>query len=846
MQISTEQERPGTMGALRQSGLGWQGGVRTALAFALCVLVVDQPLMAAGNQDKRGPTAQAAKEGVSGQGRGENRVEHALNRLTFGPRPGDVAAVEKMGLTEWFEQQLNPEKIDDSALEARLQSQFPAMFLSQQELAERYPSQQVIRQLSMREDRGDGMGMGPIGQSAPGMPGRARGRFAQLYQQQLSIPNDPAERAIYADQIAFYKEQQAKKAEKNAATASATGAQGVRSQVPEGEAPGAPGGQMMSDGTISGSATASAQAPIERKAAKKNAQAAPAQMPDYGAMAAGKDMNGGGQQSAALPKSDVMDTSAPDAHVDKLYRDLEAVKILNLPPDERMKRVIAMPPKDFLAFRQSLSGAEVAEFGQGLSGQQREIFAAMQNSTRMVGAEEMQVRMLRDVESNRQLEAVMTDFWLNHFNVYVRKNQNEPYLIPAYERETILPHALGKFEDLLVATAESPAMQVYLDNWQSIGPNSQAAQNGGRATALARNPQVKAALKDRGLNENYARELMELHTLGVNGGYTQADVIQVAKVFTGWGIEQPVRGAAFQFDERKHEPGTKTVLGKTIKEDGMKEGLEVLHMLATSPATAKFISTKLAVRFVSDDPPPALVDRMTQAYLKSDGDIKTVLRTMFEAQEFWAPSTARAKVKTPEEFVISAVRASGAQVNNSLALVAALDKLGMPLYGMQTPNGYSWKSEGWVSTGALVNRMNFALVLAGDMLPGVRTDWTRFMGTVTPRKADVANADGTIDPEVAAKERRLETILLDRPLSEKTRAAVLSQSNDTTAGIQAAKEFQTGGGGLLGGGGGQLAGLFSAGGGPAAAAALRNQQQDDRQAAIMAGLMLGSPEFQRR
>jgi uncharacterized protein (DUF1800 family) len=859
---------------LRGGGLGWQGGVRAALAFALCVLMmVDQPLMAAGNQDKRGPTAQGAKEP-----KGENRVEHALHRLTFGPRPGDVAAVEKMGLTEWFEQQLNPEKIDDSALDARLQSQFPAMFLSQQELVERYPSQQVIRQLSMREDRGDGMGMGPIGQGTPGLPGRPRGRFAQLYQQQFSIPNDPAERAIYADQIAFYKEQQEKKAEKDAATGGAQGvrpqvpeseapgapahgdrvaagaAQGVRPQVPESEAPGAPpngdraaaGGQMMSDGTVANGA-----APIERRSAKKNVPAAQSGdamnggMPDYDAMAAEKDKNGSGQQSVALPKSDVMDTSAPDAHVDKLFKDLEAVKVLNLPPDERMKRVIAMPPKDFLAFRQSLSGAELAQFGQGLSGQQREIFAAMQNSTRMVGAEEMQVRMLRDVESNRQLEAVMTDFWLNHFNVYVRKNQNEPYLIPAYERETILPHALGKFEDLLVATAESPAMQVYLDNWQSIGPDSQAAESGGRVASLAKRPQVKAALKDRGLNENYARELMELHTLGVNGGYTQADVIQVAKVFTGWGIEQPVRGAAFQFDERKHEPGTKTVLGKTIKEDGMKEGLEVLHMLATSPATAKFISTKLAVRFVSDDPPPALVERMTQAYLKSDGDIKTVLRTMFQSQEFWAPATERAKVKTPEEFVISAVRASGAQVNNSLALVAALDKLGMPLYGMQTPNGYSWKSEGWVSTGALVNRMNFALVLAGDMLPGVRTDWTRFMGNVTPRKTDVANADAMVDPEVAAKERRLETILLDQPLSEKTRAAVLSQSNDTTAAIQAAKEFQTGGGGLLGGGGGQLAGLFGAGG-AGAAAALRNQQADDRQAAIMAGLMLGSPEFQRR
>jgi uncharacterized protein (DUF1800 family) len=188
---------------------------------------------------------------------------------------------------------------------------------------------------------------------------------------------------------------------------------------------------------------------------------------------------------------------------------------------------------------------------------------------------------------------------------------------------------------------------------------------------------------------------MELHTLGVNGGYTQKDVTEVAKVFTGWTINQPARGGEFQFDERRHEPGTKTVLGTTIKENGMNEGLEVLHMLATSPATAKFISTKLAVRFVSDDPPPALVDRMAQSFLSSDGDIKTVLRTMFESPEFWAPATERAKVKTPEEFVISAVRASGATVNSSLALVQALDKLGMPLYGMQTPNGYSWMSEAW-------------------------------------------------------------------------------------------------------------------------------------------------------
>ncbi len=329
----------------------------------------------------------------------------------------------------------------------------------------------------------------------------------------------------------------------------------------------------------------------------------------------------------------------------------------------------------------------MAQFGQGLSPQQREIFAAMQNSTRMVGIEEMQTRLIRDIYSERQLEAVMTDFWLNHFNVYVRKNQNEPYLIPSYERDVIRPHALGKFEDLLVATAKSPAMLMYLDNWQSIGPDSQAAKNAGRFAGmqrpglargpfggrppLAQNPQAnqqaRAALKDRGLNENYGRELMELHTLGVNGGYTQKDVTEVAKVFTGWTIDQPFRGGTFQFDERRHEPGSKTVLGQTIKENGMNEGLEVLHMLATSPATANFISTKLAVRFVSDDPPPALVDRMAQSFLASDGDIKTVLRTMFESPEFWAPAAQRAKVKTPLEFVVSAVRASGATVNNALA-----------------------------------------------------------------------------------------------------------------------------------------------------------------------------------
>jgi uncharacterized protein (DUF1800 family) len=784
--------------------------MKAVVTGTLCVLMAGQPLLA-GTVVRRGPSA-----GGTPQIQGEARVIHALNRFTFGPRPGDVAAVEAMGLGNWFEMQLNPSKIDDTAFEARL-AMYPAMQMPQAELMARYPSQQVIR---------------------------------QMVQRSILLPADPVEHAIYGDNMEFYRLQQARQA---AAKETAVAAGG--------------------DAAMAGdSMTGAVAAPAGNKAGKKAAQAQgmdasggdsamggsaadAAMMPDYEKMAQGMD-GGGAGAATPLPKSEISDAGqAPAEHVEALYKDLAAVSIINLPPEERMRKVLAMAPLDFAAFRQSLSASEVAQFAQGLTAQQRETFAALQSSTRMVGAEEMQVRLVRDIYSDRQLEAVMTDFWLNHFNVYVRKNQNEPYYIPAYERETIRPHALGKFEDLLVATAKSPAMLMYLDNWQSIGPDSQAARQGPALARFAQNPQVKAALKDRGLNENYGRELMELHTLGVNGGYTQADVTEVAKVFTGWTIDQPFRGGGFQFDERKHEPGTKVVLGQKIKENGMNEGLQVLHMLATSPATAKFISTKLAVRFVSDDPPPALVDRMTQAYLSSDGDIKTVLRTMFESPEFWGPDVERSKVKTPLEFVTSAVRASGATVANSLGLVLALDRLGMPLYGMQTPNGYSWQSEPWVSTGALVSRMNFALVMAGDKLPGVTTDWTKLLGSVGRPKAGAGetaamngagtgaavSAAGDVDPEVAAKERRLEMVLLGQPLSEKTRAAVIGQSGDSTAAMQAMREFQ-GAGGV---GKGDAAAIYMRGA-FGMNADQRNMVPDDRQAAIMAGLMLGSPEFQRR
>ena len=323
-------------------------------------------------------------------------------------------------------------------------------------------------------------------------------------------------------------------------------------------------------------------------------------------------------------------------------------------------------------------------------------------------------------------------------------------------------------------------------------------------------------------------------------------------MFTGWTITPPPRGAEFQFDDRRHEPGPKTVLGSKIQENGMNEGLEVLHMLATSPATAKFISRKLAIRFVSDEPPQALVDRMAKSFLDSGGDIKTVLRTMFNSAEFWSPEVQRAKVKTPEEFVISAARASGATVSNPQGLVQALDRLGMPLYGMQTPNGYSWLNEPWVSAVALVTRLNFALVLAGDKLPGVRTDWTNLLAAV-PAPRSPGTSDKTQDPEVAIKEAKLEHLLLGTTVSTRTRAAVMTQSSDSTAAIQAQRDFQGPGGGGKGAistaiGQQEYNPLMPVTGTPGrpGATGQRGGIPEDRQAAIMAGLLLGSPEFQRR
>jgi uncharacterized protein (DUF1800 family) len=352
-----------------------------------------------------------------------------------------------------------------------------------------------------------------------------------------------------------------------------------------------------------------------------------------------------------------------------------------------------------------------------------------------------QQKLLRAVYSERQLLEVLTDFWFNHFNVDARKGPVR-FMLTEYERDVIRPHVFGRFRDLLEATAKSPAMLFYLDNWMSADPNGPHAGArpqpmrgfGGRPGSAFRLPfgadsidaertrREQAAAGQgmrRGLNENYGRELMELHTLGVDGGYTQQDVTEVARAFTGWTIQNPRLGGGFVFEARLHDPGRKVVLGHTIDAGGQRDGERVLDILAAHPSTSRFIATKLARRFVSDEPPAALVDRAAARFRATGGDLREVTRTILTSPEFLSADAHHAKIKTPFEFVVSAVRATGLEVRDARPLVAAMRDLGMPLYFCQPPTGYQDSASAWVNTGALLDRMNLALALASGQLPGI-------------------------------------------------------------------------------------------------------------------------------
>jgi uncharacterized protein (DUF1800 family) len=385
-------------------------------------------------------------------------------------------------------------------------------------------------------------------------------------------------------------------------------------------------------------------------------------------------------------------------------------------------------------------------------------------------------KLLRAIYSERQLDELMVDFWFNHFNVFAAKGATRGY-VTEYERDVIRPHVLGRFRDLLEATAKSPAMLFYLDNWQSAAAAGVPTTASRERTAAASRripvrrgqtllpprqpsrPAVPTRQAPRGINENYARELMELQTLGVDGGYTQKDVQEVARAFTGWTIERPRLGGGFRFEPRLHDDGEKIVLGHRIKAGGGEsDGERVLDILARHPSTSRFIATKLVRRFVSDDPPPSLVERAARRFRDTDGDIREVVRTIVTSPEMFAPAAYRAKVKTPFEFVVSAMRATGAESSSAVALAAAARDLGMPLYMCQPPTGYADRAGAWVNTGALLNRMNFAVALTGNRLRGVRMpDGAMVADAGRARDALVGGVlAGDISPATAATIARAE------------------------------------------------------------------------------------------
>jgi len=578
----------------------------------------------------------------------EQQILHALDRLTFGPRAGDVEHVRALGLKKWIDLQLNPDAIpEDPGLESKLKP-LASLNMSPLQVVEHYPSPQLIKNIAMGKEK---------------------------------LPDDdPLLRASLMRLVARYK---VNKDDKNA--------------DPNAEMePARPMEEVLDPGEI-------------------------------------KTL-----QSGSVEEKRALLASFPEDRLDAI--------VVSLPANLR---------------RQLANIAPTAV---------RRKFLLLQNPQAVVNYDLVESKLLRAIYSNRQLAEELDDFWFNHFNVNYDKGADH-FDVPAYEREAIRPFVLGHFRDLLEATAKSPAMLFYLDNFQSVRADIDAKVKGNRPK--------------RGLNENYARELMELHTLGVNGGYTQHDVIEVARCFTGWGIKEPRKGGNFFYNDKVHDKGEKVVLGHVIPAGGGEnDGERVLDILAAHPSTARFISRKLAQRFVADNPPQALVDKMAKTFIDKRGDIREVMRTMLNQKEFWSQGAYQAKVKTPFEMVASSVRALNGEVTDAFALSNQVSNLGEPLYRKLEPTGYSNMNAEWVNSGALLGRMNFALALAQNKVSGVKVDTEAFSN----------------DPAQIAR------TLLYRDLSAATQAAInraLAEQNDKT---------------------------------PASAVS----------GAMVAGLLIGSPEFQRR
>jgi uncharacterized protein (DUF1800 family) len=539
----------------------------------------------------------------------DQKALHVLNRLTFGPRPGDLEQLKEMGVSQWIEQQLQPESIPENPVLLTKLEPLDTLQMGTAAMLQKYPSPQMIKQMI------DG---------------------------KLPLPSqdDPLTRAAVQTAIARYQKKQAADA-----TAKANGnANGIVQVQPP--PAGAPPAQVTRE-TVN-----------------------------------------------ALPLTDEQKTAFLNGTQESRLALLET-----LTDDQLVDVLEALPPQ----IRNRLSAG-------GPMALRRRV-EVLNTPMQVVNRDLTEGKLLRAIYSNRQLDEVLTDFWFNHFNVYLDKAADR-FMVTAYERDVIRPHVLGKFKDLLLATAESPAMLFYLDNWESVSDNSPARPN---------------APKRQGLNENYGRELMELHTLGVDGGYTQQDVTEVARCFTGWTIRQPQQGGGFFFNPRMHDRGEKRVLGVTIPAGGgIDDGLQVLDILSKHPSTAHFIAKSLAIRFVSDNPPDALVDKMAATFTRTDGDLREVMRTMLNANEFWAAANFRAKLKSPLEMLVSAVRAVNGEVDTAVQMVGLMNTLGEPLYRKQEPTGYTNRGGDWLNSASLLARMNYANTLAQSKMPGVKVDLTQF------------------------------------------------------------------------------------------------------------------------
>ncbi len=561
----------------------------------------------------------------------DKKALHALNRLTFGPRPGDLEALKKLGLKKWIDLQLHPDRIaENPELLAKLKP-LDTLEMSTAVMNDHYPSQVMLAVVA----RIDGAQKGTQ-------------HFNGLRKEDI-LPKDPVLRARFERMAEVYKRRIAR--------------QGMDPEKPQGL-----------DELV----------------------------------------------------------SADEARILRSGTDEERVRLITSLPEDKLAAVVQALP-------QSVRRALYANASVGLS---RRLLASTAPQT-IPAYDLSEAKMLRAVYSNRQLAEVLVDFWYNHFNVYLEKG-NDRFLVTSYEREAIRPYVLGKFKDMLLATAQDPAMLFYLDNWQSVAPPPPGA--------MARKG-ARPAFGGRGLNENYARELLELHTLGVDGGYTQKDIIAVARCFTGWTIKNGARSSGgFEFNERVHDRGEKVVLGVTIPAGGGKEdGLKVLDILVHHPSTGRFISRKLAQRFVADEPPPALVERMAKTFREKDGDLREVMKTMLDSKEFWSQGAWRAKMKSPLEMVASAIRATGADMQSAQILGAQLLQLGQPLYKKVEPTGYSSANAEWTSSAALLARMNFGLALAQNKIPGLKVDASRFekLGSPDAIAKAVLFTDSTAETKAA-------------------------------------------------------------------------------------------------